>query len=298
MSGAENGIDPALRILVTAVLREDIGTGDVTTIAAISETARGTGRIRAKERGVLSGLAVARAVFLTVDGRLHFSAARNDGQRFEAGETIASISGSARAIVIAERVALNFLARLAGIATLTAAFVERVAGTGAQILDTRKTTPGLRFLEKQAVLHGGGRNHRRGLFDAFMIKDNHIAAAGGLSLALRRVQDYRRELPPAEPALPLIVEARNVDEARLAAKSGADRILLDNFAPRDVGGAVDAIRAVRGRAIEIEISGGVTLENVREFALPGVDFISIGALTHSAPAIDFSLDFAATGEEL
>jgi nicotinate-nucleotide pyrophosphorylase (carboxylating) len=206
------------------------------------------------------------------------------------------VAGSARAILIGERTALNFLARLSGIATLTAAFVERVAGTSARILDTRKTTPGLRFLEKAAVRDGGGCNHRGGLFDALMIKDNHIAAAGGLAEALRGAREYRTR---HVATLPLIVEVRTVADALLAARSGATRVLLDNFQPADVARAVAAVRALpEGVALEIEVSGGVTLDNVRDFALPGVDFISVGALTHSAPGIDFSLDLEATGEEL
>ena len=291
-----NGIDkreyePALHALVAWALREDVGTGDVTSAAIVAAEAVGRGRIRAKEAGVLAGWDAARATFLAADPALDLRAHLQDGDALAVGDCVATLVGRIRSILIAERVALNFLQRLSGIASLTARFCDAVAGSGVRILDTRKTTPGLRWLEKEAVRCGGGVNHRVGLFDAIMIKDNHSAAAGGLAEALRRA---RRAHPAGgqagAAALPLIVEARDPAEVEIALTGEVDRILLDNFAPAQIAAAVRRVAASPPPRPQIEVSGGVRLENVREYALPGVDFISIGALTHSAPALDLALD--------
>jgi len=277
--------------LVARALAEDVGTGDITSTLIVPSAARSRGVLRAKVPGVISGLAVAREVFRQVDGELAFEALIADGERVAHNTRIAAVSGAARGILTGERTALNFVQRLSGIATLTARFVAAVAaaGTGTVILDTRKTTPGLRLLEKEAVRHGGGTNHRRGLDDAIMIKDNHIAAAGGLEAALAALAG-----PGANrPAVPIIVEVADLEEVRLAAAAPADRLLLDNFTPDEVRAAVALLvetAGATGRRVQVEVSGGVTLENVAAYALPGVDFISIGALTHSAPALDVALD--------
>jgi len=274
--------------LVARALAEDVGTGDITSALVVPAAARSRGILRAKAPGVISGLAVAREVFHQVDEQLTFEALVADGDSVAHNTRIATVTGSSRAILKGERTALNFVQRLSGIASLTARFAAVVAsaGTGTVILDTRKTTPGLRLLEKEAVRHGGGTNHRRGLDDAVMIKDNHIAAAGGLEAALAA-------LACAQPAVPVIVEVDSLDEVRRAAAGRVDRLLLDNFRPDQVRAAImvleEAARTT-GRRIQVEVSGGITLENVAAYALPGVDFISIGALTHSAPALDVALD--------
>jgi nicotinate-nucleotide pyrophosphorylase (carboxylating) len=277
--------------LVTRALAEDVGAGDLTSALVVPTAARARGILRAKAPGVISGLAVAREVYRQVDEGVAFEARVADGDAVAPNTPIATVAGPARAILTGERTALNFLQRLAGIATLTARFVAAVAGTGTVILDTRKTTPGLRLLEKEAVRHGGGTNHRLGLDDAIMIKDNHIAAAGGLEATLAALAAPA----PDGPAVPVIVEVDGLEQVRAAAAANVDRLLLDNFTPAEVRAAValleDAARAT-GRRIGVEVSGGVTLENVASYALPGVDFISIGALTHSAPALDIALDLA------
>jgi len=237
---------------------------------------------------VLSGVAAARATFGEVDPALEFERRMSAGDALRPGALIARVSGSIRSILTAERVALNFLQRLCGIATLTARFVRQVRGTGVEILDTRKTTPGLRFLEKLAVQHGGGVNHRFGLFDAIMIKDNHAVAAGGLAEAIRRAQAARGDQVSRE--LPLIVEVRTLAEVRVAAREGVERVLLDNFTSAKVTRAVEILRQMQPHRIRVEVSGGISLENAASFAVPGVDYISVGALTHSAPALDVTLD--------
>jgi nicotinate-nucleotide pyrophosphorylase (carboxylating) len=278
----------ALQSIVRLALAEDRGPGDVTSEAVVPAAARARATVRAGEPGVLSGLAAACEVFRQVDAELSVRVGLEDGARLAPGAEVLRVYGAARSILTAERTALNFLQRLSGVATLTARFVAELRGTGARVLDTRKTTPGLRLLEKAAVRHGGGANHRAGLYDAILIKENHVAIAGGMAPALARAREAARR---AEPPLSLVVEAHSLDEVRALVGGGADRVLLDNFGPERIALAVEILRA--GPRVEIEVSGGITLENVRAHALPGVDWISVGALTHSAPALDLSLDLEA-----
>src|SRR3954463_12918351 len=261
--------------LIDRALAEDVGTGDVTTTTLVPEDATGRATLTQKAAGVIAGLEVAEAVFTRVDPSLRWRAHVEEGVLREGG-LVAEVAGASRSILTAERVALNFLQRLSGVATLTARYVAAVEGTGARILDTRKTTPGLRVLEKQAVVAGGGVNHRFGLFDAILVKENHSAMAGGVGEATRRA---------LTSDLPVEVECATLDEVREALDAGAPRILLGNMTNDQLREAVDL---VAGRA-ELEASGGVSLETVRAIAETGVDFISVGALTHSAPALDVSL---------
>jgi nicotinate-nucleotide pyrophosphorylase (carboxylating) len=263
--------------LIECALAEDLGAGDITTEAVVPADARAHAHIEQKQPGVVAGLAVAQAVFERVDAGLSWMLSCSEGEWRERG-AVAEIEGAAASILAAERVALNFLGRLSGVATLTATYVRVVAGTGVRILDTRKTTPGLRALEKDAVRAGGGTSHRSGLYDAILVKENHAALAGGVGEAVRRARG-------AAPELPLEVECRSLAEIDEALAAGATRLLLDNFTPEALR---DAVARVAGRA-QLEASGGVTLETLREYATTGVDFISLGALTHSAPALDLSL---------
>ncbi|HEX6688886.1 MAG TPA: carboxylating nicotinate-nucleotide diphosphorylase [Solirubrobacterales bacterium] len=272
------------RELVARALAEDVGAGDVTSAATVPEGARGRARIVQKQSGVVFGLAAV-AEAMRQCGVEDVDNLVVEGQwREEVPAEVLLASGSARALLAAERTALNFLGHLSGVATLTARFVEAVAGTGARILDTRKTTPGLRALEKAAVVAGGGQNHRIGLFDAVLIKENHIALAGGLAKAVHASRT-------AHPELPVEVECRNLDEVAYALGTGADRLLLDNMDTGTLRGAVKLRDEERGGegAPMLEASGGVNLETIRAVAETGVDFISVGALTHSAPVLDFSL---------
>jgi nicotinate-nucleotide pyrophosphorylase (carboxylating) len=267
--------------LIDRALAEDVGDGDATTEATVEEGARARGIVVQKQPGVISGLWVAAAVFHRVDPEAVAEGLGPVGQWREAGAPVLAVEGSARGILTAERTALNFLGRLSGVATATARVVQAVrdAGGTAQILDTRKTTPGLRRLEKQAVADGGGVNHRAGLYDAILIKENHIAAAGGIARAIERAREAR-------PDLPLAVEVRDGDEIDVALYAGAPRLLLDNMSPDDVRAAV---ARVAGRA-ELEASGGVDAETVLVYAtIEGLDYVSMGALTHSPPALDLSL---------
>jgi nicotinate-nucleotide pyrophosphorylase (carboxylating) len=266
--------------LIARALEEDLGTGDVTAEATVPAELMATARIVLKQRGVIFGLDVAEQVFRQA-GVSEFDRMAMEGHWHEGVPLdVALIHGPARAVLAGERVALNFLGHLSAISTLTARFVDAVAGTGARILDTRKTTPGMRLLEKQAVSWGGGLNHRIGLFDAVLIKENHIVVAGGLGPAVEACRQAR-------PGLMVEVEAETLDQVEEAIAAGADRILLDNMTAQQL---VDAV-AIRDRVEgpELEASGGVDLSNVREVAETGVDFISIGAVTHSAPVLDFSL---------
>ena len=264
--------------LIDRALAEDLGHGDLTGEAVVPADALARARMEQKSAGVLAGLAVGERVFHRVDQSLHWTARAAEGEWREAGPA-AEVAGNARAILAAERVALNFVGRLSGIATLTARYVRAVEGTGARILDTRKTTPGLRALEKQAVLAGGGENHRSGLFDAILVKENHARLAGGVGPAAERA------LSQAPDGVAVEVECATLDEVRAALDAGCPRLLLDNMT---VGELREAVALAGGRA-ELEASGGITLENVRSVAVTGVDFISVGALTHSAPALDLSL---------
>jgi len=263
--------------LVARALAEDAGAGDVTTEATVPADARARALITQKAPGVVFGLDVAEQTFRQLDPSIAFERMVEEG-RWREGGPVLGIEGSARAILTGERTALNFLQRLSGVATAAARHVRAVEGTGARILDTRKTTPGLRALEKAAVAAGGGTNHRAGLYDAVLIKENHAAIAGGVDEAVRRARE-------AAPGLPLEAEARTLDEVEEALAAGARWILLDNMSPAQLR---EAVVRVAGRA-ELEASGGVTLEALPDIARTGVDFISVGAITHSAPALDLSL---------
>ena len=273
-----------LRDVVARALAEDIGAGDVTAEATIPEGARGRARIVQKQPGVIFGLGVV-AETMRQCGVEEVDNLVVEGQwRDAVPAEVLFASGPARGLLAAERTALNFLGHLSGVATLTARFVEAVAGTGAAILDTRKTTPGLRELEKAAVLAGGGRNHRMGLYDAILIKENHIALAGSLAKAVYGARS-------SYPDLAVEVECRDLEEVAYALGTGADVLLLDNMNPETLRGAVKLRdeNAGSGKGPSLEASGGVTLKTVRTIAETGVDFISVGALTHSAPTLDFSL---------
>ena len=267
-----------LERIVHAALAEDIGAGDVTTEATVPADAPGTAALLVKEQGVVCGLRAVEVTFRALDPEIAFEAFAEDGDVVEAPAVVARVSGSQRAILTGERVALNFLGRLSGIATLTRQYVDAVSGTGATVLDTRKTTPGLRALEKSAVKAGGGRNHRFGLDDAILIKDNHLRAAGSIAAAV--------ELVRRAADLPVEVECDTLEQVGEALDSGVDAILLDNMTPAELR---QAVLLVGGRA-RLEASGGVTLETIRAVAETGVDEISVGALTHSAPSLDVSLE--------
>lgn len=274
-----------IREAVRQALAEDVGIGDVTTLACVPPEATARAVLRARESMVLAGLAFARLAFHELDPNLKLQTRAEDGQRLAPGDVALEISGAARAILTAERVALNFIQRLSGVATLTARFVAAVAGTKARILDTRKTTPGWRRFEKYAVACGDGTNHRTGLYDLVLIKDNHLAALAGASPnpIAAAVQRARQ----AWPQLKVEVEADTLEQVDQAAEAGADFILLDNMSPDQLR---EAVRRVRGRS-QTEASGGIRLETLRAVAETGVDFISVGAITHSAPAVDLGLDF-------
>ncbi|MEW6435722.1 MAG: carboxylating nicotinate-nucleotide diphosphorylase [Pseudomonadota bacterium] len=271
-----------LEPLVRTALLEDLGlAGDLTTNAIVPAEAETRARFVARKAGVVAGLDLAKLTFELVDPGLVFSIEKPDGAKVAGGETIAEISGSAASILMGERVALNFLCRLSGIASATAHFVAAVAGTKAQIVCTRKTTPGLRAVEKYAVRAGGGHNHRFGLGDAVLIKDNHVAIAGGVTEALRRARQGVGHLVKIE------IEVDTLDQLRAALDERPDVVLLDNMTPAQLA---EAVKIVGHRAIT-EASGGVSLENVAAIAASGVDLISIGWLTHSAPVLDIGLDF-------
>ncbi len=275
----------AVRRAVHAALAEDIGRGDVTTLATVPRTATACAVMCARMPLTVSGLAFAEAAFRQLSPAVKIQERVHDGQTVKAGQVLLDVSGPVRALLSAERVALNFVQRLSGVATLTTRFVEAVRGTGAAILDTRKTTPGWRSFEKYAVACGGGRNHRIGLYDMVLIKDNHLAALreaqpNAIAAAIARA---RKRLPK----LQVEVEADTLKQVVQAAEAGADIILLDNMPPAILR---KAVRVVAGRA-QTEASGGVNLQTVRAIAKTGVDFISVGALTHSAPAVDIGLDF-------
>jgi nicotinate-nucleotide pyrophosphorylase (carboxylating) len=274
-----------IRRAVRLALAEDLGSGDVTTLATVPEQATASALLRAREPLVLAGLALAEAAFQELSAEVALARQAEDGQHVSAGNTLLKVSGPARALLSAERVALNFVQRLSGIATLTAQFVETVRGTRAQILDTRKTTPGWRTLEKYAVRCGGGQNHRLGLFDMVLIKDNHLAALrdarpNAIAAAVQRARENF-------PQLKVEVEADTLEQVEQALAAGANLILLDNM---DLAPLRAAVAKCQGRA-QTEASGGVSLSTVRAIAETGVDFISVGALTHSVRAVDIGLDF-------
>ncbi len=276
---SNNALPPEIIACIRRALEEDIGPGDATTNSIFAPGVMMSGRIIAKQAGVVAGLDVAAATFRLLDERVDFVAQVTEGAPVENRQRLAQVSGPARALLTAERTALNFLGRMSGIATLTRQFVDAVAGTRAVILDTRKTAPGLRAVDKLAVRRGGGQNHRIGLYDMILIKDNHIDHAGSLAEAVRRARE-------ANTGLEIEVEARTLDDVRVALSLGVRRILLDNMTPEMLRQAVEL---TAGRA-RLEASGNVTLENVRQVAETGVDYISIGALTHSAKVLDVSFD--------
>jgi nicotinate-nucleotide pyrophosphorylase (carboxylating) len=266
---------------IRRALEEDIGSGDVTTDSIVPAGASLRGRIVAKQNGVVAGLAVAEEVFRTLHQSITFNAQVEDGSRVAKGVVLVDVAGPARALLTGERTALNFLGRMSGIATLTRQFVDAVAATNATILDTRKTAPGLRTLDKLAVQFGGGQNHRTGLFDMVLIKDNHIDFAGSITAAVERVRS-------SGTTLSIEVETRTLENVREALGLGVERILLDNMTPETMR---EAVNLAGGRA-KLEASGNVTLENVLEVAQTGVDYISVGALTHSPRVFDMSLEWA------
>ena len=288
-SGAFGIDEKKVREITRNALLEDIGKGDITSAALISEKAQISARFVAGEEGVLAGLPVAEKVFAEIDPAISFQAKSSEGARIEDGQELAVISGSARSILSGERCALNFLQRLSGIATLTAKFVNAVSGTGAKIYDTRKTTPNLRILEKYAVRAGGGYNHRMGLFDQVLIKDNHIAAAlkEGIERLSDIVQKARRSVPED---VKIEVEVDDLEGFEDSLAGRPDIIMLDNMTAEEMKKAVGLIKDKTGRPL-IEASGNIDLEGVRQVADSGVDIISIGGLTHSARALDISLEF-------
>lgn len=268
---------------IQLAIAEDIGDGDHSALSCIPASAQKKAHLLVKEPGVLAGMEIARAVFHEVDPLLEMSDLLKDGQEVKPGDIGFTVQGSARSILQAERLVLNLMQRMSGIATRTAGVVKLLEGTSTKILDTRKTTPNLRYFEKLAVRIGGGVNHRFGLYDMIMLKDNHIDYAGGIREAMDRVRDYLSE---TGRSLPVEVETRNIGEVRQAlAEEGVTRIMLDNFTPAQVKVAVDEIN---GR-VETEASGGITPETIRPYAEAGVDFVSMGALTHSVKSLDLSL---------
>jgi nicotinate-nucleotide pyrophosphorylase (carboxylating) len=284
----ENPLPPEIMEAIQRALAEDLGPGDATTESIVPAGAQMRGRIIAKQTGVTAGLDVAAAVYREVDPQVDFQPRVQEGAEVADRQSLAEVSGSARGLLTAERTALNFLGRMSGIATQTRAFVQAVAGTRAVILDTRKTAPGLRAVDKLAVRRGGGQNHRLGLYDMILIKDNHIDFAGSLRAAVERAR-------AAGTGLAIEVEARTLQDVREALELGVERLLLDNMSPDMMADAVkmrDAMAVGARRAVpRLEASGNVTLESVRRVAEAGVDFISIGALTHSAKVFDVSFDY-------
>jgi len=268
---------------IAAALKEDIGKGDITTEFFVSEALHASGRIVAHGSAIVAGTATAAEIFRKIDPATDVQIVRRDGEAVAAGDIVIEVRGFARSILKAERVALNFLQRLCGIATLTRQFVDAVGNHPARILDTRKTTPGLRVLEKAAVVAGGGVNHRSGLFDMVLVKDNHLAALGGLSGFADQIRRLRKE----QPNIRIEVEADDLEQARAFVEiDGIDVILLDNMEPAQIREAL----ALRRNNIKFEASGGITLKNVRRIAATGVDYISIGALTNAARAVDLGLE--------
>jgi nicotinate-nucleotide pyrophosphorylase (carboxylating) len=275
--------DNELRALIRHALDEDTGEGDHSSLACIPASAKGRARLLIKESGIIAGIRVAREVFRMTDPSLKIETFFSDGEHISFGDIALTAEGNMHSLLRSERLVLNLMQRMSGIATATALYVEKVRGTKARITDTRKTTPGLRFLEKEAVRLGGGTNHRMGLYDMIMLKDNHTDFAGGITTAITRTKEYLRK---NNLSLRIEVESRNLKEVNeILAASGVDRIMLDNFT---IPMTVEAVKII-GNAAETESSGGINLENVRDYALCGVDFISIGALTHHINSLDMSL---------
>jgi nicotinate-nucleotide pyrophosphorylase (carboxylating) len=272
-----------LDAFIINAFKEDIGNGDHTSLSCIPENAKGKAKLLVKQNGILSGIEIAKRVFFLLDPSIKFEQILSDGAHVNYGDIAFTVEGKSRSILQAERLSLNIMQRMSGIATLTAEYVEIIKDTNAKILDTRKTTPGMRSLEKTAVTHGGGYNHRFGLFDMIMIKDNHIDYAGGIKQAIDKTKKYLSE---NKLDLKIEVEARNLNEIKeIMAVGGVNRIMIDNFSVDDCKKAVELING----KYETEASGGITKKTIRNYALTGVDFISVGALTHQIKSLDLSL---------
>ncbi|MCH5247790.1 MAG: carboxylating nicotinate-nucleotide diphosphorylase [Muribaculaceae bacterium] len=273
--------DELIDDLLELAFAEDIGDGDHTTLSTIPAEEKGRQHLLIKEEGIFAGIDIARKVFRKLDPELEMTVFINDGEHVKPGDIAFEVKGSVRSLLIAERTMLNILQRMSGIATMTNRYQERLAGLNTKVLDTRKTTPGMRLLEKEAVKIGGGENHRIGLFDMILIKDNHVDFAGGIKQAVQRARDYCKK---NGKNLKIEVETRNLKEIEEALEAGADRIMLDNFTPELTA---EAVKLIDHRA-ETESSGGITLDNLREYGETGVDYISVGALTHSVKGLDMS----------
>jgi len=272
-----------LKRFIDIAITEDIGEGDHTSFAIIDPKQKGKAQLTAKQDGILAGIEIAKIVFKRFDKNIHFKALKKDGDKIHKGDIIFYIEGKARAILMGERIALNIMQRLSGIATQTRQYVEKIKGLKTYVLDTRKTTPGMRLLDKYAVKVGGGKNHRIGLYDMILIKDNHIDFAGGIERAIDKVHEY---LNKKKKNLKIEIEARSIDDVkRIIAHGGVDCILLDNFSPEETH---KAVKLIDGQ-FETESSGNINLDNIRQYAECGVDFISIGALTHQIKSLDMSL---------
>lgn len=272
--------------IIRNALREDIGEGDHSTLACVPESARGIARLLVKDSGIIAGVDLAEMIFHIYDPELRFTPMIPDGQQVKPGDIVFEIEGSSRSILSTERLVLNFMQRMSGIATQTHDLVKKIEGTGARLLDTRKTTPGIRYMEKWAVRIGGGFNHRFALYDMIMLKDNHIDYAGGITPAIERTHDY---LKRQNRELKIEVEVRNEAElSEVLSCGGVDRIMLDNFTPEEISRAMKRIPA----GFELEASGGITADTIRAYAETGVHFISVGALTHSVKSLDLSLKAA------
>ncbi|PCJ81801.1 MAG: nicotinate-nucleotide diphosphorylase (carboxylating) [Bacteroidetes bacterium] len=280
-----------MRTFITLALKEDLGRGDVTSESSVPKDLVQKGYILAKEDGVVAGVEVAKEVFKQFDDNVRFTVLKNDGERVVFGDVVIELEGLARSILSSERLALNFMQRMSGIATRTDHIVKSLEGTPTKVLDTRKTTPGLRYFEKWAVKIGGGVNHRMGLFDMILLKDNHVDYAGNMEAAIKTVSEYLEKRDSKEKKLPLVIETRSFQEIEDAIagseKSGItiERILLDNFSPDKVSEAVEKY----AHLVTLEASGGITPDNVREYGDAGVDFVSMGYLTHSVKSLDLSL---------
>ena len=276
--------DQLVDTLIDLSFAEDIGDGDHTTLSTIGAGAMGRQHLLVKEEGILAGVEIARKVFARFDPSLKMTVYINDGAHVKPGDIAFVVEGPVRSLLQTERLMLNIMQRMSGVATMTAKYQEKLRGLNCHVLDTRKTTPGMRILEKQAVAIGGGMNHRIGLFDMILIKDNHVDFAGGIPQAVKSAKDYCKTLGKN---LKIEQEVRNTDEIRQALDAGVDRIMLDNFTPAATKEAVDLIRSINP-AVEIESSGGITLDTLRAYGEAGVDFISVGALTHSVKGLDLS----------
>lgn len=274
--------DERLHILLKAALEEDLGEGDHSTLSVIPASARGKAVLKIKQEGILAGAEIAEKIFHYREPGAIFQSHKKDGEPMHAGDTAFVVEASIHTILTCERLVLNCMQRMSGIATLTHQYVEKIQGFGSKILDTRKTTPGFRLLEKEAVRIGGGLNHRFGLFDMIMLKDNHIDYCGGITKALEQAFEYARKY---KPGIKIEIEARSLSDVQEVLLSGkADRIMLDNFSPALLGEALEQIQ----KKLETEASGGINLDNIRAYAATGVDYISIGALIHQAKSLDLS----------